>query len=269
MVENLLGSDVDVNAQWNNYSALMIAAQSGSVSGLQMLIDHGAKINEANAAGITALWLAVPDYNRSEFLLEYGADPKLRLKDGSTLITKLVSFPHSTRLFDLLIARGAEFRNSAGQGAMLFCAAGTGDTSLTSRLLAAGFNPNDSVGTGEFPLIHACMLHHTAIVQQLVAYGADVNRAIRPWSNGLFAGMTPLMMAALSGDTSTMKFLLEKGANINARSAKGWTALLMLNMADTNQSEMTGIFLRSGADPAFSTPERYPLFYYASQKTTR
>ena len=57
-------------------------------------------------------------------------------------------------------------------------------------------------------------------IEALIAQGADVNGRDRR------GGVTPLMYAAALGSLDTMRLLLDKGADINARSAVGATALM-------------------------------------------
>jgi ankyrin repeat protein len=57
-------------------------------------------------------------------------------------------------------------------------------------------------------------------VEALIAQGANVNLRDRR------GGVTPLMYAAALGSTDTMRLLLDKGADVNARSALGATALM-------------------------------------------
>jgi len=59
-----------------------------------------------------------------------------------------------------------------------------------------------------------------AQVERLLQNGADVNLRDRR------GGATPLMYAAALGSLDTMKLLIEKGADVNARSTGGATALM-------------------------------------------
>jgi ankyrin repeat protein len=58
------------------------------------------------------------------------------------------------------------------------------------------------------------------------------------------AGWTPLMYAALYGDAETVRTLLTRGANPNARNDAGGTAL----MYGVEDAEKTGLLLSAGAD---------------------
>ena len=64
----------------------------------------------------------------------------------------------------------------------------------------------------------ASLKGHTEIVKALLDKGADVNAKSKD-------GVTALMWASQDGHTEIVKALLiDKGADVNAKSEKGWTA---------------------------------------------
>nr|WP_294937766.1 ankyrin repeat domain-containing protein [uncultured Flavobacterium sp.] len=67
------------------------------------------------------------------------------------------------------------------------------------------------------PLFVAISKGDLATVKKFVEYGVDVNEAKN--------GMTPLMYAARYNNPEIAKFLIEKGANIDAKNHNGYTAL--------------------------------------------
>ncbi len=60
-------------------------------------------------------------------------------------------------------------------------------------------------------------------------------------------GMTPLMLAAHSGDTAALKSQLAEGAAVNGRSRYGWTALIFASWK--GHREQVDLLLDAGADP--------------------
>ncbi len=76
------------------------------------------------------------------------------------------------------------------------------------------------------------------------------------------AGVTPLMYAALYGDTRAVSELLDQGANPNTKNDAGATALLWA----VDSSEATGILLERGAEPNVRSADgSTPLMIAAAQ----
>ena len=78
-------------------------------------------------------------------------------------------------------------------------------------------------------------------LEQLTDFGANVN------GQNLLSGITPISMAALNGKTEGVAFLLGKGANINAKSRDGGTALH--GAAFLGHTETVNLLINKGADP--------------------
>lgn len=79
-----------------------------------------------------------------------------------------------------------------------------------------------------------------ATVKSLLAKGADVNAKMDE------SGWTALMLAAGEGHTELVKFLLTKGANVNARESVKNTALI--RAAVNGHTETAELLLANGAD---------------------
>ena len=104
----------------------------------------------------------------------------------------------------------------------LYRAAGTGTLDEIRKLLAAGANPNAPSfrGDGYTPLIEAAFRGRIAVVRLLIEKKADVKARSR-------AGWTALMSAAWEGHTEVVKLLLENRANPRAKNGRGETALAL------------------------------------------
>ena len=78
---------------------------------------------------------------------------------------------------------------------------------------------------GWTPLHYACAKGHLEVAQFLVANGAIVD--------SLSVGnTTPLMMAVQSGNEQLVKFLLDKGADLQLKNANGLTAIDIADIYD-------------------------------------
>lgn len=94
---------------------------------------------------------------------------------------------------------------------------------------------------GWTPLHLAGFFGHTDLAACLIERGADVNARS---TNGL--NNTPLHAAAAGGHTQVVALLLENGADVNARQEGGWTALHAA--AQSGNRPMVEVLLTSGAD---------------------
>ena len=87
-----------------------------------------------------------------------------------------------------------------------------GNAAMVEKLLAAGANPNAAVSTGETALMTAARSGSVNAVKALVARGANVN-AKEPTH-----GQTALMWAVSNQHPDVVRVLVELGADIHARS---------------------------------------------------
>lgn len=251
VLQQRLDGGADANIDNGGFTALMAATLYGSVDQMRMLLDHGANANAADGDSITALWLALPDTAKTMLLLNRGANPALLSKEHYNCLVKLVNFAGTVSLFRALVARGADPRGGAGgnDNILLYLAAGTDDTVLVNYLLSIGRRPNDTTVFGDYPINAAVNFRCFATMELLVEHGANVNVGLPNTMLPNLRGMTPLMVAAVGDDERSFFYLLDHGANVNARSATGYTALHCVQLAETDHPDMTRALLNRGADP--------------------
>ncbi len=247
MLKQKMTAGADANATMNGFSALMIATLSGTPEEMQILIEHGAKVNYADDYSITALWLAVPDETKTLLLLDHGADPNMLSKEHYTPLVKLVSFPGTTPLFKKMVAHGADPKRSARDNVLLYQAASTNDTLLVGTLLSLGFRPNDTIAIGDYPINSALSYRGFYTLKMLVDNGANVNVTTPNTFLPDLIGLTPLMSAALNDDEPSCYYLLNHGANVNAKCKKGYTTLMCLQQSQTDHPALTKALLEHGA----------------------
>lgn len=100
-------------------------------------------------------------------------------------------------------------------------------------------------GASRFQPIHvAAMKSDVAAIADELAKGVPVDLRVE---QGFFAGATPLMMAARDGDTATMRFLIENGADVNARDAAR-RSVLMWASSSSGTVEKMRLAIESGAE---------------------
>jgi ankyrin repeat protein len=136
-------------------------------------------------------------------------------------------------------ALGAQAPTSAPQDKM-YAAIRSGDTATVSQLLRDGADVNmKDRRGGATPLMNAAAFGSVETMRLLIDKGADVQA--RSAGNA-----TALMWAAT--DRAKVALLVEKGADVNATSELGHTPLMLAAMSD-NSSAVVRLLLERGADP--------------------
>jgi ankyrin repeat protein len=252
------GADLDVRDP-DGTSALLFAIINGHYDVAAVLIEGGADLDLADNAGMTPLYAAVdmhtlgstfgrPDPPLTVFegsipmmqmLLDYGADPNVRLKSK---ILKRVYNAGDARLDE-----GATPLMRAARG---------GDSTAMRVLLEHGADPTLTQKNGNTPLILAAGIgvrgnypdrgseaSALQVIQLCLDRGLDINA-----TNA--AGDTAVHAAAL-GSPSIVRFLAEHGARLDVKNKRGLTPLAAA-LAGRNADAQTVVLLRglSGAAPA-------------------
>jgi ankyrin repeat protein len=242
----------------------MHAAFIGSVDAVRTLIEAGAKVNSADASGMTPLMFGVREIEKVQLLLQKNADPNAKTKQGHTALLIAASTSGSIEIVRALVAKGADPR-IAGPGGRtcLGLAAGADDLAMVQFFLDRGLDVNRSYTTdkdGYTALMAAAAQLNTPMVRLLLKSGADVNRATGKSGvvkNGPLAldGLTALMMAVPYGPPDLVRALLDAHANPNARDVRGMTPL-MLSVASENQDpEVVKMLLAAGAEQSIKSTD--------------
>ena len=175
---------------------LLNKVMRNDIEGVKELIASGADINQQNKMyGHTPLIIAC-NYNYvdlAKLLISEGADINIRGKDGSTAL--IAAAANSQELVEILLSKGAEVNAKMKDGTGVF-------TQCINGILM------ESV-----PL---------QLAEILLSKGADVDESA---TTGAIQGYTPLMTAARNNKEELVNFLIKHGANINAKSGDGSTAL--------------------------------------------
>ncbi|MEO7120923.1 MAG: ankyrin repeat domain-containing protein [Ginsengibacter sp.] len=265
-LQQQLSNGASANDSLESYSALMAAALNGSVEQMKLLIAHGANVNYHSSDGTTALWLAIPDWDKTKLLLDKGADANHQIR-GYGILVKLAAMPGTIKLFHLLIDKGADLKKSAPDNYLVYNAASSGDTALLGFLIRSGFNVNDSVSFGDYPINNATAFRTFATLKMLVDNGANVNvRQWIPFGLDAFKGFTPLMFTAVAHDKLSFLYLLQHGADPNAKNKQGYTPLMLLEQSETDEPEMTLELIKHGAIVLEKNQDGNDALYYAKEK---
>jgi ankyrin repeat protein len=167
-----------------------------------------------------------------------------------TVETETVSLVKAVASNDLkavtaLLAQGADanVKNSV-EIPVLFMAIRRGSAPVVDALLKHKADPNVRiVDTDLTPLLQAVRPDAPVlaeIAKALVAAGADVNAASRKKDTQLIDA-TPLMLAAANGCDDLVQHFLDKGADINAKTPEGFTALSVAKSVGLYKAEYQGV----------------------------
>jgi ankyrin repeat protein len=280
-----LGIPVDSRVDISHETALIKAAEGGSIERLGLLLDRGAGIELVDSSGDTALRTALnwshPEAAR--FLASRGASTIAENRWGECALEHAIDKDQDENA-RLLLELGADpsFASIAGLGRSPLRAAITkGNEAILAEMLERGANPNatlDEQGATALHLAVRQQLH--SIVEMLVARGADPRRAdnygVSPFEYAVELGVFALVDALSGGErdpaareraerralafqrandgdfTGAIDALADAGLAVDARNGEGRTAL----MVACAQGSVEGVraLLARGASPTAEGP---------------
>lgn len=225
-------------------NALLDAAKAGDIAAARTALGAGARADEADADGTTALHWAVHagDTGLAAALIDAGAALDARNRYGVPPLY-LAAENGDAAMVKLLLEHGTDANTAlpAGETALM-TAARTGDVATLVALLERGADPNRSEQwKGQTALMWAAHQNNAAAIRTLLEAGA--NRDGRS-AAGEFS---PLLFAVRAGAAEAMAALLDAGADVDEHLADGTSALVL---AVTNAHyELAAALLARGADP--------------------
>jgi cytohesin len=192
----------------------------------QLLVENGAKVNAPSPTGWYPLQTAAGRGNIKviNYLLAQGADPNAADRAGNTALYSAAANDHGLSTAEALLRHGAN-PNARSRGGMtaLHQAASQGAIKMMELLLANRADVNAASNSGYMPLHGAVSYGNMDTkklkVEILLKSGANVNAKTSS------DGETPLHKAISRGDIEIVKLLLNYGADVNAKSKYGVTAL--------------------------------------------
>jgi ankyrin repeat protein len=259
VVQTILDNGVDIEAEdfkWER--PLYIAAAGGHKEVVKLLLENGADVEAALYNGENPLHVAVLNGHREvvKLLLENGADISARGKDGF-LALHIATSTRNEELIRLLLENGSSISAEADGGVTpLHLATKMGNKRLVELFLDLGADVNPvSTSHGETPLHGAVSIAGDApTVKLLLSRGADIEARSHQ-------GATPLHYAARAGKNEVIELLLDEGAQIDAKDQWGYTSLHHC-AASGNRPDVFKLLLDRGADIFSTTPgvpeERHP-----------
>ncbi len=208
------GADVNQEDDMMGYTALGLTMD---IEMMKVLLSAGADINHKDKRmGYTRLMMALNSCNNeiAKFLLDKGADFKLKANDGTTAL--ILACGCSEEIAKLLLKKGADInaRTERGMGVFTQCL----NVGISREAVSYEF--------AEF----------------LLSNGADIDEVN---TSEYYKGYTPLFWAVEKNNEETVRFLIKHGANVNAKSGKGKTPLSIATEA--GYTEIADILKNKGA----------------------
>src|SRR5579863_7286065 len=193
------------------------AARSGHLEMVDLLLQRGAPVNARDLAGATALYAAAERGQAAvvQRLIDKGADADLKGRSGTSPVA---------------------------------AAAFAGRNQVVKMLLAHGADARAVDDTGKAPIVYAAASGQLDIVRQLLGQDLDINAryandlTLLMWASG------PDQSVAEAQALEVVSYLLNAGARIDDRDARGRTALMIA--AEGNHTEIARLLLAHGADPS-------------------
>lgn len=228
----------------------------------ELMLNYGSNPNNKNGEGTSPLFqcVTIQRLDIAHLLLDRGADPNL--PGPKHLLWPSVYQPAFLRL---LLARGADFKKAPG---IMELATSVNNIESVRVLLNAGVDPNAKKDGVYTPLCSAIRDNRGDIVTLLLANGADPNLQASEFPcfkcvthhrshflpQVIEAGGDPtaprgiVEKAVLHNNNDALVYLLDYGANVNAKSQQGFTPLTTAIRED--RADMVDLLLARGADPA-------------------
>ncbi|KAH8432426.1 uncharacterized protein LDX57_010062 [Aspergillus melleus] len=226
------GAELDLQDQSGN-TVLHHAAMKGHLTIVEQLITHGYDLEQKNSAGKTALHVAVEAGKCSmiRFLLDHGSNIACRGWNDFTVLHQAASSGHDA-VIRILLTRGADINWRTEDGRTALHVATSSNNPEAMYLLAdQGADLELKNDKGETALHLAARRLDQRTAATLLDNGANIEARDSK-------GQTPLLVCARCPGSKScsllemIRFLVHRGANINAQTTVGETLLTVMRHHD-------------------------------------
>eukprot|EP01086_Lenisia_limosa_P005587 TRINITY_DN2267_c0_g1_i1.p1 TRINITY_DN2267_c0_g1~~TRINITY_DN2267_c0_g1_i1.p1 ORF type:complete len:630 (-),score=123.28 TRINITY_DN2267_c0_g1_i1:24-1913(-) len=187
---------------------LFLALSNRNFDLATLYVDHGFRVDEPDEFGVTALQYACQNgqFKLAEKLLKKGASTKKfkKSKNVESLMHAAV-FSKESRLIGLLVKHGEKIKGTH----LLELSVHLNDVNVTKALLS--FIPRRLINYTDLLCLASSFNSNFEVMELFLEKGARINGTGSK-------GNTPLFLAALVQDLEKIKFLVSKGARIEATS---------------------------------------------------
>lgn len=219
--------------------ALFAAAKLGQLEAMQIFLDNGQRIDEANIAGQPYFVGVVKAANIAgiTYLLEKGADAETADISGQCVLATAVA-KGRIDVVEVLLKYGAsaDTEDVSGQPSIV-TAVNKRNTEMVKLLLRHGASANAQEITGSQMLANVISRRNKEMAELLLEHDADPN------ATDIF-GVTALANAIEKRDLDMVKLLLTHGASANVSNLGGQPVVLMLLQSKRYGPEEKGQVLK-------------------------
>ncbi len=183
------------------------------------------------------------DEDKIRCLLRLGADPQAKTAQGETRVYQAVKKGCARSLNVLLECKAdPNLEDKRLDDSPLHAAVRRGDAGMVTALLKAGIKTNRVLNNGRTPL-HLAAEQNGPEMLVALADAKTLPTDLREAADA--EGCTPLHRAVTEGSLSTVTWLLDHGAHLQAVNAKGQTPLHLA--AGANRTDIISLFLERKA----------------------
>ena len=240
----------------NGDTMLMLFAKDGKLNAVKFLLENHANPNAKDNYDHTPLSVAMGAGKADivMLLLDHNADLEAKDKDGQTPLILAVYWEEAD-MVKLLLERHANLEAADNDGKTpLLVAAQRGNRDIVKLLLDHNANIEAKDKDGKTPLIVAAHEGNAGVVKLLLDSKANVEAR----DKGDFTALMEACWYEGSGKNDVIRLLLAHNANIEAVDSRGLTPLIIA--AYTGNADAVRLLLARQANEAAKTTQDYKWF---------
>jgi ankyrin repeat protein len=240
----LLDNGAELNGKYEvSDTALIPAVAHGHISTVRLLVERGIELNAVNDHGNAALHLATENEEIVRILLEAGADVNIRSKNGGTPLYLAASSisKESDAVVESLLQHNADVNAVDDEGVPPLVKAILVDSKTKIKTLL-DHNANVKIkasGNSSVLLYAVKAMDDLGTINTLLGKGAEVND-MNDYRTSILHG------AVQGGHEPIVRLILEKGASVSIHDQDEDTPIHFA--AESGSVAVTGLLLEHGAD---------------------
>jgi ankyrin repeat protein len=256
------GADVNNPSPNSETRPLHLAASSGSLSILDILIQHKAELNLSGSMGITPLIIAASKgFDQAvRSLVKAGVDITHCTEDGtSALIAAMLNEHWATSKLLLGLGTNVNYLSPTPWRTILHLISQRGPWKLIQLLLRMGADQEALDCEGATPFLTSAIARRWDIVSQYLAHGTNFNAKS-------FSGLSAMHIALQAGVKEAVKLLHRHGAPLLQEIRDQQGTLTGNSLTCAVQSGNLGVFQiisKEGAVLDFESDEGWKIAHYA------